>query len=66
MFLDDSESCDIVRVWLAPLFNQTKDSRLVAFQSFTMEGNWSAPKAVTVYADRSPDLSDDGIRIEFR
>lgn len=67
MFDDSPESVEYVReVLLANLRNTVADSRLSDFKSFTLEGTWARPTAVTLYADRSPPLWDEGIRIAFR
>jgi len=66
MFDNGTESVAYVRdVMLATLRATVSDARLNDFRSFTLEGSWARPAAVTVYADRDPRLDDDGVRIVF-
>jgi hypothetical protein len=66
MFDNSTESVAYVRdVMLANLRASVVDERLSAFKSFTLEGTWIKPTAVTLWADASPDLYDDGVRIRF-
>jgi hypothetical protein len=65
MFHNDTESCEIVRNWMRPAFAETSDSRLSDFASFTLEGTWSHPIAVTLYPQQNPSLCEDGIRCVF-
>jgi hypothetical protein len=66
MFSNSQADCEYVReVMLSILRSRVSDSRLSTFQAFKLEGGWTNPSAITLYADRNPSLSDDGIRIGF-